>query len=107
MKNYDLYRGPYPYHLRTWDEVLNEAYLENWLHDHVKTGPIKFIGKLPLRVDLGIQVTQESVDAIFMGWSSVGMTIRWIRPTLWGRLVWRIKKFLGLFPKGNSEPRLI
>jgi hypothetical protein len=63
---------------------------------------------MPVRQDIQVEPLQDKVDRLgFAGWSNVGMTIRWVRPTLWGRMVWRFKKFFGLFPKVDAEPRRI
>jgi hypothetical protein len=110
MKNYDLYRGPYPHHLRTWGDVLNEAYWENWLHDHVKVGPKTFIGKMPVRQDVEIELPtiQWDKNLDLSGWDHAGFTIHWIRSTWWGRLKHRFKIFFKLYPPSSGDgPQLI
>lgn len=106
---YDLYRGPTP-GLRTFDEWWQEVLGEKWRHDHITISKPVFVGQMPMRQDLlVIPLTAESGEA-FVGWETVGMVIRWVKPKWWHplwRLWWRIKRVAGLAPKPDTEPRLI
>ena len=111
-KSYDLFRGPDPRHygrLKTFDEWWAGVLAEKWLHDHIVIGKPEFVGRMPQRVDLEVLPAGavEQVSDAFRGWTGVQMTLRRVKPTRWSRLVWRIKKALGLFPKGDREMRLI
>lgn len=109
--SYELFRGPDPRHygrLRTWDAILREAYADNWFFDHYTLEAPKFVGRMPVRQDLQVLAADVPLGrSIFLGWENTGMTMVWVRPTRWGNLKWRIKKFLGLIPKRPDDGKMV
>ncbi len=107
MKEYGLYRGPSPEHIRTYEEILDEAYFLNWLHDNVEIGPAEFVGRMPIREDLQVEPLPDGavgVSGFFVGWENPEFTIRIIKQSWWSKLLWRARLFLfGPPPAPPSE----
>ena len=76
--SYDLYRGPTPQQLRTfdvaWAQMLSAAYAEDWWRKH----PPVFVGRMPVRVDLQVEpfcgYSEDYKE--FKGWKNPEFSIR-------------------------------
>ncbi len=97
--SYDLFRGPTPEHIRTYDQWWADVLQEKWFHDHIKLSKPEFVGAMPVRVDEPvIPSVQWDKGLDLRGWEHVGFSVRWIRSTWWSRLKHRFKLFFNLYP---------